>query len=547
MSETSLTERDDSVANETTPLKYYSFNFSSRNNKDFSDSPVQQKFYSVHSFFSQHSQSLEDVALSPRPSYLPPLSISYSHLSLIIPPQNEDKNLDFVFVENNLQENVDKKLLGSKSLPTSVTNRGSLLLMIFINFLSNVIFSIVLPSLPTFVETVGGSPSHVGWAVAVNSLGTFVTSPVFGWLADRVIGFRWVFFLSFILMFGGSMWYSLCTDIYELLAARFVVGVAAANYAPAGAYLSYASRTESRNKIMAWASAATVLGFICGPAFALLTSFKFVEFKYWIFYFTSYTAPGYISAALSLIGMLCLIRFKEPEVPSAASTRQTSTSLQPPTTLNRIEKLHLLTHGVLVLLVNCFIFTTVFTVFETVTALYMQDDFAWGVMWTSITYLGISVLCLLALVSLQVLTHCASDRVLMFVFMCVMTLGVAFFINWDSLISFPRFLAGISLTSIGYANAQALLLTLYSKLLDQHKQGVMMGWLSSSSSIARMICPIGASYIYNLNANGPNIVFMCTTALSLVAVVLTLTAFRHLIPPTSSTPCPEHTTINVSV
>jgi hypothetical protein len=161
----------------------------------------------------------------------------------------------------------------------------------------------------------------------------------------------------------------------------------------------------------------------------------------------------------------------------------------------------------------------------------MKDDFDWDVTRTSITYLSISVLCLLALICLQALTHCASDRVLMFIFMCVMTCGVGLFIDWNSLISFPRFLIGICLTSIGYADSQALLLTLFSKLLDQHEQGVMMGWLSSSSSIARMICPIGASYLYTINQNGPNIVFISTTVLSLGSIVLTLTAFRHLIPP----------------
>jgi hypothetical protein len=174
----------------------------------------------------------------------------------------------------------------------------------------------------------------------------------------------------------------------------------------------------------------------------------------------------------------------------------------------------------------------------------MKDDFSWDVTRTSIMYLAISVLCLLALITLQALTFCASDRVLMVLFMIIMTVGVGLFIDWNSLISFPRFLIGICLTSLGYADAQALLLTLFSKLLDQHEQGVMMGWLSSSSSIARMICPIGASYIYTLNENGPNIVFICTTGLSLVSILLTLTAFRHLVPPsqlTSPTHSPVHT------
>lgn len=67
--------------------------------------------------------------------------------------------------------------------------------------------------------------------------------------------------------------------MYQLFAARFVVGIAAANYAPAGAYLSYATSASDRAKIMAWNSAATVLGFICGPAFALVTALPALQFS----------------------------------------------------------------------------------------------------------------------------------------------------------------------------------------------------------------------------------------------------------------------------
>jgi MFS family permease len=67
--------------------------------------------------------------------------------------------------------------------------------------------------------------------------------------------------------------------MYQLFAARFLVGVAAANYAPAGAYLSYATTSADRAKIMAWNSAATVLGFICGPSFAMITAIKALQFE----------------------------------------------------------------------------------------------------------------------------------------------------------------------------------------------------------------------------------------------------------------------------
>lgn len=73
--------------------------------------------------------------------------------------------------------------------------------------------------------------------------------------------------------------YALSPDMYQLFAARFVVGIAAANYAPAGAYLSYATTSADRAKIMAWNSAATVLGFICGPAFAMITALPALQWS----------------------------------------------------------------------------------------------------------------------------------------------------------------------------------------------------------------------------------------------------------------------------
>jgi hypothetical protein len=61
-------------------------------------------------------------------------------------------------------------------VPEESTNSGSIFLMIFINFLSNVVFSIVLPSMPDYIKTlVAGTgmtyTSLNGYAVAVNSLG----------------------------------------------------------------------------------------------------------------------------------------------------------------------------------------------------------------------------------------------------------------------------------------------------------------------------------------------------------------------------------------
>jgi len=181
-------------------------------------------------------------------------------------------------------------------------------LMIFINFLSFVCFAIVLPSLWPFLKHLGAKKSLIGWAVAVNSFGTFIASPVLGKWADWR-GVKEVIFGSLIIMIIGNGLYSVSMNIPVLMAARFIVGVAAANYAPASAYLSYATHPKDRLTVMTLNSAASILGFILGPALAtLLTLFSF---KIWKISFDELTNPGWASVILSLICLLFLPSFRD--------------------------------------------------------------------------------------------------------------------------------------------------------------------------------------------------------------------------------------------
>lgn len=94
-----------------------------------------------------------------------------------------------------------------------------------------------------------------------------------------------------------------------------------------------------RAKIMAWNSAATVLGFICGPAFSLVTAIPSLAFQFNIgsftVYFNEYTASGWISALFGLMGLFAMIPFKEVKkpiasTPQAAMLKDASSKTQPP-------------------------------------------------------------------------------------------------------------------------------------------------------------------------------------------------------------------------
>jgi len=52
------------------------------------------------------------------------------------------------------------------------------------------------------------------------------------------------------LICGANIWYSLSRDVYQIVAARFVVGLAAGNSASATSFLSYATSQKERASIM---------------------------------------------------------------------------------------------------------------------------------------------------------------------------------------------------------------------------------------------------------------------------------------------------------
>lgn len=125
----------------------------------------------------------------------------------------------------------------------------------------------------------------------------------------------------------------------------------------------------------------------------------------------------------------------------------------------------------------------------------------------------------LAFLQLVLLRFIPDDRVNLIAFGLLVTAGLACFFDWTGgYIGWPRFIVGLVLIAFGYAVSQALVLVVFSKLLAEQEQGVMMGWLSSSAAVARMICPPAAGYAWNgLGTNGHNYVFLGAALITALA------------------------------
>ncbi|BFZ24552.1 hypothetical protein BsWGS_27591 [Bradybaena similaris] len=91
-----------------------------------------------------------------------------------------------------------------------------------------------------------------------------------------------------------------------------------------------------------------------------------------------------------------------------------------------------------------------------------------------------------------------------------------------------QFLGGTVLISIGYPVCNMLSYTLYSKVLGPKPQGLWMGWLTASGSLARVLGPIYVSQVYN--SFGPQITFGSCCGFIALTIVFYLIVFRRLVP-----------------
>ncbi|MGZ9587048.1 MFS transporter [Paenibacillus marinisediminis] len=142
-----------------------------------------------------------------------------------------------------------------------------MLMMVFIGF------GIVIPVLPLMITDAGANEMHLGLMLSLYSLVSFIVSPLWGGLSERV-GRRPIiltgifgFALSY-LMFGLSG-----GSLVMMYASRLLGGLfAGAVTAVIVAYVADITTDENRTKGMAMVGVAIGLGFTFGPAFGGLLS-----------------------------------------------------------------------------------------------------------------------------------------------------------------------------------------------------------------------------------------------------------------------------------
>jgi multidrug resistance protein len=149
----------------------------------------------------------------------------------------------------------------------------------------------VMPLLPFYAREMGLPNESVGVLISAFFFAQFVTAPLWGRLSDRY-GRRPMLLFGLSLSAVSFAFFGLAASFLQLLIFRLIQGTGGGTTGVLNAYISDSVPPEDRAKALGWLSAATSAGVMVGP-------FLGSQARHF-----GHSAPGYFAAALCALNVL---------------------------------------------------------------------------------------------------------------------------------------------------------------------------------------------------------------------------------------------------
>lgn len=364
------------------------------------------------------------------------------------------------------------------------SNRRNIIILSFTLIVVMLGFGMVIPIFPFYIEELGAGGSELGLLVATAACLEFLFGPVWGGISDR-IGRKPVLMLGMVGYGLSSFLLGLSTQLWMLFASRALSGIlSSATLSTALAYIGDSTSEEDRGSGMGILGAAMALGVILGPGFGGWLAGD------------SLSTPFFIAAGLSLVSLL-LILVLLPESLPAQARQQAGGKVS---TVQLGELWHALFSPIGGLLFMVALFSFALTNFEAVFGLYALEKFGYGPERVGTILMVIAVV---STVGKAALTGPTTKR-----------WGEATVIKASSLAGSIGFLvllladtyATILLATGFFILSKTLLRPAAFSLISKRAtggQGVAMGLSNSFMSLGRIVGPIWAGFIFDVNVNYP--------------------------------------------
>ena len=344
-------------------------------------------------------------------------------------------------------------------------------------------FGMVIPIFPFYIETMGAGGSELGLLIATSAFLEFVFGPFWGSVSDR-IGRKPVLSIGMVGYALSSFLFGISTQLWMLFASRALSGIlSSATVTSALAYISDNTSEKERGGGMGKLGAAMALGLMLGPGVGGWLGSE------------SLSLPFFIAAGMAVASLLMIIIL----LPESLSGEKRA----PAGNLKTIQVKDLwsaLSGPIGFSLFMVMLFSFALTNFESVFGLYALEKFGFdpGQVGTILT-----VIAVVSTIGKATLTGPATKR-----------WGEVLVIKGSLLAGSVGFLVllwantylTILLATAFFILSKTLLRPAAFALISKQAttgQGAAMGLSNSFMSLGRIVGPIWAGFIFDVNLNYP--------------------------------------------
>lgn len=349
-----------------------------------------------------------------------------------------------------------------------------LLIILLIQVTEVLGFSLILPFLPFYAQSMGASPLVVASILSLFSLLQFISSPILGRLSD-VFGRRPLLIASQISTFISFLVLGKATTLGMIFLSRAIDGFFGSNYTIAQAYISDISSKENRSKAFGLSGVSFGVGFLIGPAVGgYLSRFGF-------------GVPAFAAAGIALVSIVL-------------------TFLYLPETVKKGEKLGKIK------IVDLKVFSRYLSVKKTKRALMLFSTYSFThVIWSSnfalysdrkvgLTVMGVGyLLAYIGLIVIFIRGYLLARLIDFWGESKLKKIGMmSIFAGLTGMMIVPNvwwMLPVVTLFAFGSGAVRPLLMGAISKSAGKDEQGEVMGVANSLGSIAQIVGPVAGGYL----------------------------------------------------
>ncbi len=391
-----------------------------------------------------------------------------------------------------------------------------LFLVVFINLIG---FGLIIPLIPFYADHLNVGPTVVTLTIAAYSLAQFVTSPITGKLSDR-FGRRPILLWTLAGTILSYLILGIADNLTLLLISRIFGGIMAGNIGTAYAYATDMTTEENRSKGMGLIGAAFGLGFIFGPVMGGYLAGPDVQTA-------NYLLPALAAAGLSgaaFLGVFFLLpESLTPELREELRTR-------PKVPLKQQLRITFSGQIVAMFVIVGFLFVTSWALFESIFALWANRTFHFGP-----SRIGM-ILSFVGVIGAAVqggligpLTKALGEKILLVIAILLVGIGYVMLALAGDL---SALILALSVLAVGGGIFNPAISSLVSKEAAPTERGFVLGVYQSASSLARVIGPSVAGFIFGTFGHGAP--YYLGAALMVPALFMSWVILRHKHTPASA-------------